>query len=132
MPSEESFLYNFSASLKRTRTTFVRALFLGRWAQPLRMPGPAAAVAQDLGGSQDLHWRQQGASGQHANVDRRTDNKAAARATNSQWACAQCIVWKMRRAPVKSLVDATLAPPGKKWSYDTLTLKVKTATGNLR
>eukprot|EP00964_Phaeocystis_antarctica_P098750 scaffold64728_cov83-Phaeocystis_antarctica.AAC.1 len=39
--------------------------------------------------------------------------------------CAQCIVWKMRRAPVKSLVDATLAPPGKKWSYDTLTLKVK-------
>eukprot|EP00964_Phaeocystis_antarctica_P088856 scaffold56556_cov80-Phaeocystis_antarctica.AAC.1 len=27
----------------------------------------------------------------------------------------------MRRAPVKSLVDATLAPPGKKWSYDTLT-----------
>jgi len=45
--------------------------------------------------------------------------------------CAQCIVWKMQRAPVKSLVDATLAPPGKKWSYDTLTLKVKTATGNL-
>eukprot|EP00964_Phaeocystis_antarctica_P018483 scaffold10212_cov101-Phaeocystis_antarctica.AAC.1 len=43
----------------------------------------------------------------------------------------QCIVWKMRRAPVKSLIDATLAPPGKKWSYDTLTLKVKTATGNL-
>eukprot|EP00964_Phaeocystis_antarctica_P079043 scaffold49199_cov111-Phaeocystis_antarctica.AAC.1 len=43
--------------------------------------------------------------------------------------CAQCIVWKMRRAPVKSLVDPTLAPPGKKWSYDTLTLK--TATGNL-
>ena len=32
--------------------------------------------------------------------------------------CAQCIVWKMRRAPVKSLVDSTLAPPGKKWSYD--------------
>eukprot|EP00964_Phaeocystis_antarctica_P136008 scaffold100398_cov87-Phaeocystis_antarctica.AAC.1 len=27
----------------------------------------------------------------------------------------------MRPAPVKSLVDATLAPPGKKWSYDTLT-----------
>ena len=37
----------------------------------------------------------------------------------------------MRRAPVKSLIDPTLAPPGKKWSYDTLTLKVKTATGNL-
>ena len=45
--------------------------------------------------------------------------------------CAQCIVWKMRRAPVKSLIDPTLAPPGKKWSYDTLTLKVKTAAGNL-
>ena len=27
--------------------------------------------------------------------------------------------------------DSTLAPPGKKWSYDTLTLKVKTAAGNL-
>ena len=27
--------------------------------------------------------------------------------------------------------QADRAPPGKKWSYDTLTLKVKTATGNL-
>lgn len=24
--------------------------------------------------------------------------------------CAQCIVWKMRRAPVKSLIDPTLRP----------------------
>ena len=45
--------------------------------------------------------------------------------------CIQCIIWKMRRSPVKSLVDATPAPIGKKWSYDTLTLKTKTVAGNL-
>ena len=44
--------------------------------------------------------------------------------------CIQCIMWKMRRSPVKSLTDATRAPVGKKWSYDTLTLKVKTTNGN--
>ena len=44
--------------------------------------------------------------------------------------CIQCIIWKMRRSPVKSLTDATRAPIGKKWSYDTLSLKVKTVGGN--
>ena len=44
--------------------------------------------------------------------------------------CIQCIIWKMRRSPVKSLSDATRAPIGKKWSYDTLTLKVKSTNGN--
>ena len=45
--------------------------------------------------------------------------------------CQQCIIWKMRRAPIRTLVDATRAPPGKKWSYDTLTLKVKTTANNI-
>ena len=44
--------------------------------------------------------------------------------------CIQCIIWKMRRSPVKTLTDATRAPVGKKWSYDTLSLKVKTVGGN--
>ena len=44
--------------------------------------------------------------------------------------CIQCIIWKMRRSPVKTLTDATRAPIGKKWSYDTLSLKVKTVAGN--
>ena len=45
--------------------------------------------------------------------------------------CQQCIIWKMKRAPIRALVDATRAPPGKKWAYDTLTLKVKTTAGNI-
>ena len=44
--------------------------------------------------------------------------------------CIQCIMWKMRRSPVKPLTDATRAPIGKKWSYDTLSLKVKTTSGS--
>ena len=43
--------------------------------------------------------------------------------------CIQCIIWKMRRSPVKTLTDKTPAPVGKKWSYDTLTLKVKSVSG---
>ena len=45
--------------------------------------------------------------------------------------CQQCIIWKMKRAPIRPLVDATRAPPGKKWAYDTLTLKVKTTAGHI-
>ena len=45
--------------------------------------------------------------------------------------CQQCIIWKMRRTPIRSLADKTPAPPGKKWAYDTLTLKVKTAAGHI-
>ena len=38
---------------------------------------------------------------------------------------------KMRRTPIRSLADKTPAPPGKKWAYDTLTLKVKTTAGHI-
>jgi hypothetical protein len=37
----------------------------------------------------------------------------------------------MKRAPIRALADATRAPPGKKWAYDTLTLKVKTTAGHI-
>jgi len=45
--------------------------------------------------------------------------------------CQYCVIYKMRRVPIRALTDKTPAPPGKKQSYDTLTLKVKTTAGNL-
>ena len=90
----------------------------------------------------EILWRLHVVLG-HASIDQvmatlsKTEGMRAGMVTKSdveafvKLGCAQCIVWKMRRAPVKSLIDPTLAPPGKKWSYDTLTLKVKTAAGNL-
>ena len=45
--------------------------------------------------------------------------------TFTKMGCIQCIIWKMRRSPVKTLTDATPAPIGKKWSYDTLSLKTE-------
>ena len=90
----------------------------------------------------EILWRLHVVLG-HASIDQvmatlsKTDGMRAGVVTKSdveafvKLGCAQCIVWKMRRAPVRSLTDSTLAPPGKKWSYDTLTLKVKTAAGNL-
>ena len=61
----------------------------------------------------------------HASIDQvmatlsKTENMRAGIVTKSdveafvKLGCAQCIVWKMRRAPVKSLIDPTLAPPGR-------------------
>ena len=51
--------------------------------------------------------------------------------TFAKLGCQQCIIWKMKRAPIRALADATRAPPGKKWAYDTLTLKVKTTAGHI-
>ena len=81
----------------------------------------------------EILWRLHVVLG-HASIDQvmatlssKTENMRAGIVTKSdveafvKLGCAQCILWKMRRAPAKSLVDATLAPPGKKWSYDTLT-----------
>jgi len=37
--------------------------------------------------------------------------------------CQHCVIYKMRRTPIRALTDKTSAPPGKKWSYDTLTIR---------
>ena len=43
--------------------------------------------------------------------------------------CGLCTIWLMRQSPVKPLVDPTRAPIGKKWSFDTMHLKVASPEG---
>ena len=43
--------------------------------------------------------------------------------------CGLCTIWLMRQSPVKSLTDPVRAPVGKKWSYDTMHLKVASPEG---
>ena len=43
--------------------------------------------------------------------------------------CGLCTIWLMRQSPVKSLIDPVRAPIGKKWSYDTMHLKVPSPEG---
>ena len=44
-------------------------------------------------------------------------------------ACGLCTIWLMRQSPVKTLIDPVRAPIGKKWSYDTMHLKVPSHEG---
>ena len=45
--------------------------------------------------------------------------------------CALCTIWLMRTAPVKNLTDPSRAPPGKKWSFDTMHLQKASPEGFL-
>ena len=43
--------------------------------------------------------------------------------------CALCTIWLMRQTPVKNLTDPSRAPPGKKWSFDTMHLQKASPEG---